>query len=106
MSKVFKVANKFPCPGPRYERLGSASGESFRKELKAFLEKSPQLTVDLDGTEGYGSSFLEEGFGGLIREGFDPKIVLNIKFISEEEPDLVDEIKEYINDAIAENQAD
>lgn len=102
MSKVFKVANKFPCPGPRYKRLGSASGEEFRAELIDLLLKNPQLTVDLDGTEGYGSSFLEEGFGGLIREGIPPETVLGISFISNEEPDLVDEIKEYINDAIAE----
>ena len=33
------------------------------------LKKKPaeDLTVVLDGAEGYGSSFLEEAFGGLIR---------------------------------------
>ena len=26
--------------------------------------------MEIDGTEGYGSSFLEEAFGGLVRKGY------------------------------------
>jgi len=41
----------------------------FRDEfLYPALKESDEVKVDLDGTLGYGSSFLEEAFGGLIRE--------------------------------------
>lgn len=99
---TIRVADRYPCPGPRFKRLGPASGEEFREWVVKELEKSPNLTINLDGTEGYGSSFLEECFGGLIRNGYDPKIVRAISFISNEEPELIDEINEYIEDAVAE----
>ncbi|EEM8546930.1 DUF4325 domain-containing protein [Salmonella enterica] len=98
--KILKVASRYPCPGPRFKKLGPASGEEFRDWVEKELKHSPDLTIDLDGTEGYGSSFLEECFGGLIRRGVSPDKVRGIKFISEEEPELVDEINEYIEDAI------
>lgn len=100
MSVIIKVSDRYPCPGPRYSSIGPSSGEEFRKWLKQTLERDSDLTVDLDGTEGYGSSFLEEAFGGLIREKVSPDIVKNIKFISLEEPELIDEIQGYIMDEI------
>ncbi|AEJ56372.1 hypothetical protein UMNF18_1783 [Escherichia coli UMNF18] len=36
----------------------------------------------------------------MIRRGVSPDKVKGIKFISEEEPELIDEINEYIEDAI------
>lgn len=102
--KILKVASRYPCPGPRYKDLGPSSGEEFREWLSRELAHSPELTVDLDGTEGYGSSFLEESFGGLIRIGMAKEIVKSIKFISDEEPELIDEINEYIDDAIEEKE--
>ena len=54
-------------PGPRYERQGKFSGERFRSVLVEALKKVQRLVVDLDGTSGFGSSFLDEAFGGLIR---------------------------------------
>lgn len=98
--KIIKVADRYPCPGPRFKKLGPASGEEFREWIEKELKHSPDLTINLDGTEGYGSSFLEECFGGLIRYNNDPDLVRGIKFISEEEPELIDEVKEYIEDAI------
>ena len=77
--KTIRIAEHFPFPGPRYERIGPQSGEEFRKflikRLKDFYgedysqNNNLQITIDLDGTIGYGSSFLEEGFGGLLRHG-------------------------------------
>jgi len=103
-----KVADRYPFPGPRYRTLekgaqgnSSSSGEDFRDWIEDELRKSESLTIDLDGTVGYGSSFLEEAFGGLIRAGYASEIVLGIELISFEEPELIDEIKKYINDAIA-----
>ena len=98
MTKI-KVADRFPCPGPRYTELGSSSGEEFKKWIKSKLD-SGRLIIDLDGTAGYGSSFLEEAFGGLVRDGVDKQAVRDIEFISTEEPELIDEIKEYIEDEI------
>ncbi|WP_296061817.1 STAS-like domain-containing protein [uncultured Amphritea sp.] len=104
MSKVIRVVDRFSSPGPRYKKLGPSSGEEFKelllKELGA--ANGTELTVNLDGTEGYGSSFLEESFGGLIRDGVSPELVKGIVLVSEEEPDLIDEIIEYINDAVTE----
>jgi hypothetical protein len=62
-------------PGPRYERDGPYSGEQFREAilvpaLRSAQERDTVLTVVLDGVAGYGSSFLEEAFGGLVRAGF------------------------------------
>ena len=56
-------------PGGRHRSLGPASGEEFRDHLVTLLEKGQTVEIVLDGTEGYGSSFLEEAFGGLVRLG-------------------------------------
>lgn len=91
-------------PGARFIREGDYSGELFRKELlepkfKEAIETNQKLTINLDGGYGYPTSFLEEAFGGLARI-YDKKQVLEtIEFISQDEPILVEEIKEYINNA-------
>ena len=57
-------------PGHRQAKHGENSGEEFRDNLllPAF-KKSGKITVDLTGTVGLGSGFLEEAFGGLVRLG-------------------------------------
>ncbi|HEI6722192.1 TPA: STAS-like domain-containing protein [Yersinia enterocolitica] len=107
MKKVIKVANRFPFPGPRFIRLGPQSGEEFKEYLIKEINKTypngydgkgkSLITIDLDGTQGYGSSFLEEGFGGLIRANVPYEIVNSLILISDEEPELIEEIKDYIN---------
>jgi hypothetical protein len=63
------VARDFSkTPGPRFIKQGNWSGEKFRKLLEDRLRRHGQIVVDLDGTRGYGSSFLDEAFGGLVRE--------------------------------------
>lgn len=93
-------------PGPRFSWEGDDSGELFRQNVlcpkfKEALESGLKLRVNLDGTAGYGTSFLEESFGGLIRkEGFTKKQVEDcLVFISDEEEFLIEDIFEYINDA-------
>lgn len=56
---------------------GSASGENFRKEILApALERHGKVHVILDGYNRYGRSFLDEAFGGLIRDsGFQPDFI-------------------------------
>jgi|SRR6185437_3975012 len=60
-------------PGYRYVSQGPNSGEKFRKQLVRALKSHDLIVVDLDGTTGIGSSFLDEAFGGLVfAEGFSP----------------------------------
>jgi len=96
------IAQEFSdCPGARYYEDGEFSGQEFREKIliPAFL-KADKITIILDGTEGYATSFLEESFGGLAR-AYGADIVLSkLNFISEEEPDLIDEIKGYIKEAL------
>ena len=62
------VARQFsPDPGPRYARQGPNSGETFRRMLVRKLQEADTIEVDLDGTYGFGSSWLDEVFGGLIK---------------------------------------
>jgi len=95
-----------PTPGSRLEREGEWSGEIFRnnilhpKLMKAQSEGN-KLIVILDGTAGYGTSFLEEAFGGLIRvhKMNYNELKSTLEIISEEEDYLVSDIQEYIKDA-------
>lgn len=92
-------------PSARTEEEGKNSGIKFRgilaPRVKSAIETKQHIVVDLDGTNGMGTSFLEEVFGGLIREEHfayeDLKKYLD--FISNEEPDLIEEIWGYIDDA-------
>jgi hypothetical protein len=100
--KTVKVAEFSRFPGPRYKKLGPHSGEEFRDNvLKVALENNDEVLVDLDDVFGYGSSFLEEAFGGLVRLNVsDLKLTFlmeNLK--SEDDPSLKEEIIEYIQDA-------
>jgi hypothetical protein len=102
-----KVSTDFTtAPGPRYAKEGQYSGEQFRTELllpklREAISAKCSLEIDLDGTAGYGTSFLEESFGGLIREDkIDVETIRGtIKLVSKEQPDLIDEIEEYLDDA-------
>jgi hypothetical protein len=90
-------------PGPRHESIGKFSGERFREEvLLENIKKHSisEISIDLDGTAGYGSSFLEEAFGGLIRKGIPYKDVLSLcnRITSDEDPSLIEEIKGYVRD--------
>jgi hypothetical protein len=56
-------------PGGRYAKYGAFSGEDFRDGvLVPALERNERVVVSLDGAKTYMNSFLEEAFGGLIRE--------------------------------------
>lgn len=68
---MINVARDFsPFAAGRYYTDGPYSGEKFREEiLLPSLAKNDHVVVDLDGTLGLGSSFLDETFGGLVRAG-------------------------------------
>jgi hypothetical protein len=100
--KTINVAKDFTrFPSGRFKRNGSTSGEAFRQDfLEPPLRDGQEISVELDGTIGYGSSFLEEAFGGLIRSlGLSP-LALNSKLkLMSEDPSLLEEISGYIEDA-------
>jgi hypothetical protein len=102
-----KIARDFSyTPGPRYIEEGKNSGEKFRQEIladtfKHAITDDKKVIVDLDGTDGYGTSFLEESFGGLIRndEISYYEIINRLEIISKEEEYLKDDVYEYLIDA-------
>ena len=87
--KISKDFNEYP--GLRNCSISDYSGEEFYHRIlnpafKRCFENNKQLIVDLDGTGGYASSFLDEAFGNLIYD-FSLACVYNaIQIISLEEP--------------------
>jgi hypothetical protein len=102
---VLNVARDFsPYPAGRYRTDGPFSGEAFRDMLKVKLAGevlwSSQLTVELDGAMGYGSGFLEEAFGGLVRcERLPVAHLRDFIVLKSSDSSLVDEIWSYVEDA-------
>lgn len=104
---VIKIATDFSrTPGARKPEEGPYPGVEFRNQilyprLLEAIKNGNELLVDLDGAAGYGTSFLEESFGGLIRDNKvsykDLKKVLKLK--SDEDPTYIEEINQYIEDA-------
>ena len=69
MTKVLRVAEDFSrSPSGRYLSDGPNSGERFREELLYPAIVNGKVEVVLDGVLTLGSSFLDEAFGGLVRE--------------------------------------
>lgn len=101
------VKNDFSStPGPRRISEGDFSGELFRElclepKLKEAIEKNKILFIDLDGTSGFGTSFLEEGFGGLIRinKYSYEDIIAHIELKSDDEEYIKEDIMAYLEDA-------
>ena len=87
-------------PAGRYITDGNFSGEKFRDQvLLPALTKYHEVRVFLDGTMGYGSSFLEEAFGGLIRRGLNKQDVLRRLLLVSDDQSIVEEIQDYIKRA-------
>jgi hypothetical protein len=102
--KVVRIKEFSETPGPRARDEGPFSGEEFLETVfrPAYLkarEEGESLLVDLDGTEGYATSFLEATFGGLAREFEATDILKTISFKSDDEPFLINEIKGYMFEA-------
>jgi len=75
-TKMISIAKDFSTtPAGRHAKFHPASGEAFRDSILLPALRQGVVTVDLDGTAGYGSSFLEEAFGGLIRNGLAAETV-------------------------------
>lgn len=100
--KVIDVGNDFSrFPGGRVRNDGRYSAEAFREDiLLPALRENEQISLHLDSTAGYGSSFLEETFGGLVRlhaftlETFKSRVIL-----VSDDTILIEEILDYVKDA-------
>jgi len=103
MKKIVIAKDFSVTPGFRYETDGPKSGEEFRKKFLEPLfedeESDEQILIDLDGAAGYATSFLEEVFGGLARKYGVEVCIRRLEIKSDEEPFLIDEINEYIENA-------
>ncbi|MFN3714832.1 MAG: STAS-like domain-containing protein [Alcanivoracaceae bacterium] len=103
-NKTINIALDFSrFPGGRFRSDGPASGEAFRDDhlVPAINNGGGGVTViSMDGVAGYGSSFLEEAFGGLIRlEHISEKDFWKSFSISASDSALLNEIKEYVHEA-------
>lgn len=100
-NKVINVERDFSrYPAGRYVDDGPYSGEEFRDKflVPALSENTGKVLIELDGARGYGSSFLEEAFGGLVRSGFSADEVLNRFELKSQDSSLIEEIKGYIHE--------
>ena len=85
MALHLNIAKEFsPVPVGRYRSDGDNSGQAFRDDILypkicAAIKNQDTLKVDFTGIHGLSSSFLEEAFGGLVREkGLNPDEILRI----------------------------
>jgi STAS-like domain of unknown function (DUF4325) len=99
---VVNIARDFSrSPAGRYESDGPYSGEAFRERwLRPALDGSDEVRVELDGALGFGSSFLEEAFGGLVRiYGLSPAAIRSKIRIVSRIKTYEDRIWRYIDEA-------
>ena len=90
-------------PVGRYRTDGDSNGEAFRDDiLVPKLAVGTRVRIELDDVLGYGSSFLEEVFGGLVRMNYTEKKLEELLEIVSEDDSLIAEVKSYISDAAKE----
>lgn len=95
--------------GRFYTDMTDSSGEQFREELLwpalQQLETNQKVKIILDDdVEGYGSSFLVEGFAGIVKYGYmDKEVLLEKLELFQVDPDFLlfkKKIIQYINEAV------
>ncbi len=102
---TISIATDFSMyPAGRFLEDGDFNGTKFREEhLVPPLKDSKVLKVIFDGVAGFGSSFLEEAFGGLVRVEGMSKVFLDEHLqLLTNEPELEDFIaltRQYIEGA-------
>jgi len=82
-------------PGGRYRDDGPASAQEFREDVlvPALQSNADEVEVDLSGVEGFACSFLEEAFGGAVRELGLEEVKSKISFVTSE-PGIFNDIEE------------
>ncbi|GAB1439064.1 STAS-like domain-containing protein [Providencia sp.] len=100
--EYINIAEDFSdMPYGRYDTDGPDNGSKFRiKYLLPAMLSADKVEVFMDGTMGYGSSFLDEAFAGLYRSNNIPKKTIKEKLIIHCSLQyIVDSIFEYIDSA-------
>lgn len=107
--KTLNIGRDFSLdPSGRFYTDGEGSGEEFRedclKKLVTSLESGEKLQIVIDdGVEAYGSSFLVEGFAGMVKYGYitSQKLLdkIEILFTDEDFEFYGNKIKTYISQA-------
>lgn len=108
MINIIISENYSKTPGGREKAEGPFSGEDFRETIlrEKFLlalEKKEKLFIDFDNTYGFAPSFIEEAFGGLIRELDFEKgelILSTLEMKSNDDLIILDWVKNDINKAL------
>lgn len=99
MNEVYLAKQFSRHPAGRYKTDGPYSGELFReKHLIPAIRDRKKIIVHLDGARGYGSSFLEEAFGGLVRM-YSKEIVEAFISIDSRDSNLISRIRSYMDNA-------
>ncbi len=101
MEKILiRVIDFTEYPGVRYKHQGNNdTGEDFyfekiKSSFEMAIKQNKSLEVDLDGTAGYASSFLDESFGNLVYDFPFNEVTNRLKIKSDEEPDWIEIIFE------------
>jgi hypothetical protein len=105
--KTINIGKDFSTdPAGRYRSDGEGNGEAFRedvlKEAIQSLQNGEKLQIIIDDdVEGYGSSFLTEGFAGMVKFGYitgeDLISKIEIIYTNEDFEFYKNKIIEYIN---------
>lgn len=100
-----KISDDFSdIPGGRYIAEGDYSGELFRESvlLKKYteaVEQGTSLEIDFDGCYGFGTSFLEEAFGGMVRIHHKHGMLKRMRIVSTEDETIPGNIRKYVKEA-------
>lgn len=95
---TYNIVDFSQSPGPRYCNQGDDSGEMFYHDVlnKIFADaysSGSKLCVNLDGADGYASSFLDEAFGNLVYDFTAAVVNDRLHIISNDETIWDDMIK-------------
>ena len=101
---LIHIAEQFSdAPGGRCREDGPYSGEEFRDEFLTPAMNNTSISkiiINFDESYGYATSFLEEAFGGLARIFGVNEVLNKLVFISNEEPNLIEEVNKYIKTSV------
>jgi len=99
--KILHVLSFTRTPGGRYKSDGPLSAEEFREKFlePALRENDEQVNVNMDGIAGMARSFMEEAFGGIVRQmGSD--VAERLSFTCEESKWRAEDAQSFVDDAV------
>lgn len=107
---IINISTDFSdCPGPRYCVQGDYSGEEFyhallNKNFANCYQNQTKLLLNLDNTNGYMSSFLDEAIGNLVYDFGEKEVKDKLQLVSNEEPSWIRLIYDRVIPEWAENR--